>query len=166
MMWWGLLLFGLKLGSRRQLDFDLREEGSAVLENLNLLADTDLDSLPVHNTLDHYLGHVGPEAIAGLRTRMVRRLIRMKALDHCRMPTKHFPVAIDATGQLTFHTRHCDRCLVRKSGSTTLYMHQVLEAKIVGPDGLAISVATEFIENPEDFESDAKSEKKVHPTKA
>ena len=33
-------------------------------------------------------------------------------------------------------------------GSTTLYLHPLLEAKLVAPCGLALSVGTEFIENP------------------
>ena len=35
LIWWGLLLFCLKLGSRRQLDFQLRDLETWVLENLN-----------------------------------------------------------------------------------------------------------------------------------
>jgi predicted secreted protein len=36
LVWWGLLLFVCKLGSRRQLDFHLRDLGTAVLGNVNL----------------------------------------------------------------------------------------------------------------------------------
>jgi hypothetical protein len=31
--WWGLLLFCLKFGSRRQLDFELRDDPHGVLDN-------------------------------------------------------------------------------------------------------------------------------------
>src|SRR5487761_802320 len=56
--WWGLHLYLLQLGSRRQLDFELREGGPQVLANLNRLADTQQTTLPVHDTLDHFIGHV------------------------------------------------------------------------------------------------------------
>jgi len=36
----------------------------------------------------------------------------------------------------------------KQRGSTTLYLHPLLEAKLVAPCGLALSVGTEFIENP------------------
>ena len=62
--WWGLLLFVLKLGSRRQLDFDLRDLDTEVLDNVNRLARAEQETLPVHGTLNHFLGHVraGPFA--------------------------------------------------------------------------------------------------------
>lgn len=145
--WWGLLLFSLKLGSRRQLDFELRDRQLPVLGNANRLAGTDQNSLPVHKTLNHFLGHVGPEAFAQLRTWCVRRLIRTKALDAFRLSGR-FVVAVDGTGFLVFRRRHCEKCLTHRCDNTTLYLHPVLEAKLVSPCGLALSVGTEFIENP------------------
>ena len=57
-------------------------------------------------------------------------------------------VAIDGTGMLTFHERHCEHCLTRKlSNGTTLYYHPVLEAKLVTANGFSFSLMTEFIEN-------------------
>ena len=41
LLWYGILLFVGKLGSRRQLDFQYRETGTCVLNNLNRLAQTD-----------------------------------------------------------------------------------------------------------------------------
>jgi len=70
--WWGLLLFITKLGSRRQLDFQLRDLESYVLANVNLLAQSEQQSLPVNGTLSHYLGHVGARPWADLRTRCAR----------------------------------------------------------------------------------------------
>jgi len=145
--WWGLLLFCFKLGSRRQLDYDLRDNDLEVLHNVNRLAGTRQKSLPVHKTLDHYLGHVGSEALAQLRTLCLRRLIRMKALDACRLMGR-FVIALDGSGFLVFHRPHCPQCLTQKSGNTTIYLHNILEAKLVDTRGLALSVGTEFIENP------------------
>lgn len=66
------MLFCCKLGSRRQLDFDLRDAATAVLANVNRLAGTQQMTLPVHDTLDHFLGHLGAAPLAALRTQMVR----------------------------------------------------------------------------------------------
>lgn len=145
--WWGLLLFSFKLGSRRQLDYDLRDTDLEVLHNANRLAGTRQKSLPVHKTLVHFLGHIGSDSLAQLRTRCVRRLMRMKALDACRLMGR-FVIALDGTGFLLFRREHCPKCLTQKSGNTTLYLHPVLEAKLVDSQGLALSIATEFIENP------------------
>jgi hypothetical protein len=144
--WWGIALYLLQLGARRQLDFDLDARGTCVLENLNRLAQTEQDSRPVHDTLDHFLDHVRVVAFAELRLLMVRRLIRMKALDTARL-LGHLVVIVDGTGLLCFHRRHCEHCLVQRHQEHTLYLHQVLEAKLLGPAGLVLSVASEFIEN-------------------
>ncbi len=86
--WWGIHLYLLQLGSRRQLDFELDARATCVLHNINRLAGTDHDTRPVHDTLDHFLEHVQADAFAALRTKMVRRLIRMKALDAARLAGK------------------------------------------------------------------------------
>jgi hypothetical protein len=146
--WWGLLLFGLGLGSRRSADNDLRDLECAILHNLNRLADTEQDSLPVTKTLDHFIGHVGSPAFAHLLHQHTQRLLRMKALDDFRFRGE-FIAAVDGTGYLSFSHRHCPQCLTQKHASGTVsYLHPVLEAKLLSPTGLALSLASEFIENP------------------
>ena len=147
LLWWGLLLFCFKLGSRRNLDFKLRDLELCVLANANFLAKTQQTSLPVHKTLDHFLGHVGSAALSQLRDQCVRQLIRNKVLDRFRFD-KELVIATDGTGYLFFKERHCPHCLEHRNDSGVYYLHPVLEAKIVHPCGLALSIGTEFIENP------------------
>ncbi len=147
LLWWGLLLFCFKLGSRRNLDFKLRDLELCVLANANHLAKCQQDSLPVHKTLAHFLGHVGAPALAQLRDQCVRQLIRNKVLDRFRFDGE-WVLSTDGTGYLSFKERHCPHCLEHSNGSGLYYLHPVLEAKIVHPCGLALSVGTQFIENP------------------
>jgi len=144
--WWGigLYLFGLK--SRRQADFRLDARGTKVLPNLNRLAGTQQTTRPVHGTLDHFVGHVVPSGFAAVRTRMLRQLIRTKVLDPARL-LGYLVVPLDATGQFAFRQRHCDQCLVQRHQQTTIYYHEVLEAKVLGPADLVFSLASAFIEN-------------------
>jgi hypothetical protein len=144
--WWGIGLYLFQLGSRRQLDFELDAQGTCVLANLNRLAQTDHKTRPVHDTLDYYLGQTQPQALAKLRLQMVQRLIRMKALDRARLLGK-WVVILDGTGLLCWRRPHCDHCLVQRRDNVTLYQHQVLEAKLLGPAGIVLSVGSEFIEN-------------------
>jgi hypothetical protein len=163
MGWIGLLLFLLQLGSRRQLDFALDRHSPTVLANLNRLAGTRQVSIPVHDTLDDFLGHAPWNGFHVVRRLMAQRLIRMKALEDARL-LGHYVVPIDGTGLFSFHHRHCEACLERKTKSGTIYHHQVLEAKLLGPAGVVISIGTEFIENadadarllcdPEQFKQD------------
>jgi len=146
MAWWGLWLFIGQLGSRRQLDFQLDAWGTQLLTNLNRLADTQQTTRPVNKTLDYFVGLLGTEPWKELRTRMARRLIRMKVLDSARL-LGHLVVIVDATGLLCWRHPHCPHCLVQKHEHTTLYLHQVLEAKLLGPAGVVVSIGSEFIDN-------------------
>jgi hypothetical protein len=135
-----------KLGSRRQLDYQLNTDGPAVLDNLNRLAGTQQKTRPVNQTLNYFLGRIGVTPLTGLRTQFIRRLLRMKALDDARLQGR-FVVVADGTGYLTFRYPHCDHCLTRRYGETTLYMHQALEAKLLGPADTVFSIGTTFIDN-------------------
>jgi hypothetical protein len=146
LLWWGLGLFLCKLGSRRQLDFEFNTDGPEVLNNFNGLAGTTQTTRPVNKTLNYFLCRIGAAAAAGIRTQMVRRLIRMKVLDEARLQGRYV-VAIDGTGYLVFRERHCEHCLTQQHGEQTLYMHQALEAKLLGPADMVISLGTEFIDN-------------------
>jgi hypothetical protein len=146
LVWWGVSLFLFKLVSRRQLDFDLDARGTCVLDNLNRLAQTQQTTRPVHDTLHYFLHGTGAAPYAGLRTRMLQRLLRMKALEASRLQ-RRFVIALDATGHVSFRRPHCPHCLVTKHEHYTLYQHQVLEAKLLGPASLALSMASEFIDN-------------------
>jgi hypothetical protein len=150
----------LQLGSRRQLDYDLRDGGPQVLANLNQLAETTPTTLPVHDTLDHYLGQVPLAGWERLRTHAVQRLLRMKVLDAARLLGR--PVLlIDATGLICFQRRHCPHCLVQKHGKHTLYLHHVLEAKLLGPGGVVLSLGSAFIENADAGETTGKTAEQV-----
>jgi hypothetical protein len=144
--WWGLWLYLGQLGSRRQLDFQYDAWGTCVLDNLNRLAGTAQSSRPVHDTLDHFVGHSTPAGFAHLRTRLVRRLCRMRVLDPARL-LGSLVLLLDGTGLLCWHRRRCDHCLTQQHQSGTLYLHNVLEAKVLGPAGVVLSVGSEFIDN-------------------
>jgi hypothetical protein len=154
--WWGIALYLFQLSSRRQLDFELRDGGAPVLANLNRLAQAEQTTLPVHDTLDHFIGHVQRAGWEALRQRLVQRLLRMKALDAARLLGR--PVLLlDATGLICFHRRHCPHCLVQRHGKQTLYLHQVLEAKLLGPAGIVVSLGSEFIDNADASASQGQS---------
>jgi hypothetical protein len=158
--WWGIALYLFQLGSRRQLDFDLQATSTHVLTNLNRLAGTAQTTRPVHDTLDYFLGHTQVQAIAKVRTQMVQRLLRMKVLDSARLHGK-MVLIVDGTGLLCWRRRHCEHCLVQRHRSGTLYLHNVLEAKLLGPAGVVVSVDSEFIENADAQEAAGKGAEAV-----
>jgi len=149
LVWVGILLFLLKVESRRQVNFRFNTE--EFIHNLNLLTKADIEKMAYDGTLAYLLEKLPPEALSHLRVKMVNRLIRMRALEKFRLLGKYYLITIDGTGHLVFNNkkRHCEHCLVKKKdGKVLYYYHNVLEAKLVTENGLAISICTEFIENP------------------
>lgn len=156
---WGLLLYVLQLGRRRQLDYQLDTRDTEVLANLHRLAETDLTTRPVHDTLDHFLEHTTLAGFLHLRQQFIQRLLRMKVLDDARLQG-HVVVSGDGTGWVSFGRRHCDQCLQYRHKTHTVYLHQVFELKLLGPSQLVLSIGTEFIENESGWEKKPVEERK------
>lgn len=138
-------MFLTKLGARRQARFQFNRP--QMVSNINTLAGTSVDKSAHSDTLEYYMRRVSPDDLGRVRTRMIRKLVRKRALDRYRVEGRYL-VAADGTGLVAYRKRHCDHCLTQKHGEVTIYYHLVLEAKLVTRDGMAFSIATEFVENP------------------
>lgn len=147
MIWVGVLLFLLKLGARRQLNYEFESE--EMVKNVEVLAKEKIERIPHDGTLEYLLERLSPVELCWLRTNMVNSLIRKKCLNKYRLLGSYL-IAIDGSGYLTFKDKHCEHCLkVEKDGKVLYYRHPVLEAKLVMSNGMAFSIETEFIENPD-----------------
>jgi len=146
LLWLGILLFLLRLGSKRDIKYKLSTEN--FLKNLNTLTASYYKKVAHHDTVQYFCQKLCPQEIDVVRQKMIYRLLRMKALNKFRLLDSYFMIAVDGTGHLVFKDRHCPHCLTKeKDGKILYYYHNVLEAKLVTEDGLAISVETEFILN-------------------
>jgi len=157
----GIFLFSFKLRSRRNLKFKLHNETflatlSEWLKREGVLSEDEAKeskSFPHGDTLEYLLERLDPKYLGEILAKMNERLIRMRALEKYRLFNRYYTIAIDATWELRFNHEHCTQCLRMKVGEDRegqpkyIYYHPVLEAKLVTPNGLALSIATEFIEN-------------------
>lgn len=147
----GILLFLLKLGSRRQITWLLKTNDKAVLSHLAQLTQlnlTGLASIACDDTIDDAMSAISVSQLQRINHHLVKTLIRNRSLDHARLLDEYYMVAIDATGLFHRHERHCPHCLIKKSKTgELLYSHNVLEAKLVTESGFALSIASEHIEN-------------------
>jgi hypothetical protein len=141
----GTLLFLCRLGARRQVTYLLRRNGAAAAQFQALFG---VATCPHGDTLNVTFGRLDPDQGQAVVTNLGRTLIRQKVLDRYRLLGHYWVIAIDGTGRLTFPERHCPHCLTLTHHGRTTYYHPVLEAKLVCPNGLVISLLTEFIENP------------------
>ena len=155
LLWTGVLLFMLKLGSRRRLRFKFNTIEFAM--NLARLAGVDLEKVAHPDTLADLLEVVPPEQLFALPAELVRGLLRTKALEKYRLLDDYYLLAFDATGVGSSKKRHCEHCLTQtvevknRKGKTvkrTVYYHLVLSAKLVTYSGLALPIASEWVENP------------------
>ena len=141
----GVLIFLLRLGSRRQVGNLLRGNGPSAAKYQSLLG---VASCPHGDTLNYLYARSDVAEVQEVVTGMTETLIRRKMLYRHRLLGKHFLVVIDGTGMLNFSERHCPNCMTRTYRGCTFYYHPVLEAKLVTPTGFVFSLMTEFIENP------------------
>ena len=143
----GVLMFLAHTGSRNHFNDNIRE-ALEMAKTLARLLGCELAALPHLDTLEKVLRGVQPETLETLLAQMIRRLIRMKALDDWRVGGR-FLLAIDGTGLYSFRRRHCEHCIeTRHDAGTVTYSHKVLVAFIVSEHGYALPIACEFIENP------------------
>jgi hypothetical protein len=140
----GIMLFVFQQGSRHALNNKRDEEKFRKhYERLFKLR------LPHLDTVHRVLCRLAEAELERLKHTLVKTLLAKKVLHKYRLFGRWFVVAVDGTGVMSFSERHCEHCLQRtsKSGKTT-YFHPVLEAKLITANGLAISLATEWIANP------------------
>ena len=141
-----IALFIFQQGSRNAFN-NLRQEAQFAKHYRRLFK----LRLPHLDTVHRVLCRLADEPLEQLKQQLVKTLLEKKALHRYRLLGTYFVVAIDATGTVSFAERHCEQCLHQTSspGKTTDF-HTVLEAKLITPNGLAISLATEWIAKPVD----------------
>lgn len=146
LLWMGILLFMMHLGSRRQMRYERLSEAFGY--NLAALSKQDaLEFVADPDTLAYYAEHVSVNAVEKLLASMTTGLIRMKALDPFRL-YGHFPIAIDGSQICTFDQEPWPGCPHRKlSNGNIQYFSYVLDAKLVTPCGMALTLASEMLTN-------------------
>ena len=143
----GVLMFLSHTGSRNHFNDNVRD-ALELAKTLARLLGCELEALPHLDTLEKVLRSVQPDTLEMLLAQMIRRLIRMKALDDWRVGGR-FLLAIDGTGLYSFRRRHCEHCIeTRHDSGAITYSHKVLVAFLVSENGYALPIACEFIENP------------------
>jgi len=141
----GVAMFVLKSGSRNA--FNNQREEARFRQNYHRLFKLRLPHL---DTVHQVMTRLESDQLERLKQRLLQTLLTKKTLHRFRLLGRYFIIAVDASGVMSFAEQHCAQCLhqTSKKGKTT-YFHNVLEAKLIAPNGLALSLATEWIDNPE-----------------
>lgn len=153
LLWTGILLFMMHLGSRRQMRYERLSDSFE--ENLGHLSEQiGIELVADPDTLAYYAEKVDYKAVEKVLAGITASLIRKKALDSFRL-YGYFTIAIDGSQVCTFDHEPWPDCPHRKlSNGSIQYFAYVLDAKLVTPCGMALTLATEMLTNEgyEEFE--------------
>ncbi len=140
-----LALFLFKLGSRNQ--WNQKRQKLQFQANYKQLFGF---AMPHGDSVNAVISRLNEDQVERLKQDMVRALLNRKVFRSGRYRGKWYRIAIDGSGVSGFDHHHCEQCLHKtsKKGKVT-YSHQVLDARLVTPNGFSVSVATVWIENPE-----------------
>lgn len=109
--------------------------------------------LPHMDTVDEVLAVLKPIHLARLKTELIRGLLAKKFLRRERLFGQYYRVVVDGTHVMEVSEGHCAHCLRQtfKNGRVR-YFHNVVEAKLVTDNGLCLSLATEWLENAQEYD--------------
>lgn len=108
--------------------------------------------MPHMDTVNLVMKQIKEDELESLKTELVQKLIKKKVFNQFRLFDK-LCIVVDATRVINVKESHCEHCLFTTSSKTgkKTYFHNVLEAKLVGKNGFCISLATEWVENPVEY---------------
>lgn len=142
----GLLLFLFKKGSRNQADSAAKNlDYQDNIKRFFGVKVADLD------TVDLFLRELNPSELEVIKQNMFREIVKSKTLQKEKLFGQYYLLAIDGTGLQSFDYEPYSGCPFKKyKTGKKVWTTYVLEAKIVTSNGFALSLATEWIENPKD----------------
>lgn len=139
------------VGSMRNMTNQFNKE--ECIENMKKHFKIDtLEELPHYDTINDFLSELEHEELGNIRSYMIKKLFEKRCFEQYRINGKYWGIIVDGTGLFTFDKKHCEHCLRREytneetGEKKTIYMHHVLEAKLVVGD-MVLSLDSEFIEN-------------------
>jgi len=152
--WTAILMYAGRLGARRQIKYLLNTAGAR--ERLGSLCHESVPSVPHGDTVDDYLVAVDAAAVEAIAQEMVRALLEARRLEPFRLLGKYYLATVDLSGHLYLGdapSSFTEGCLTQKAeDGRTLYCRPVCEAKLITRTALALSIGSEFVENPPDFD--------------
>lgn len=139
-------MFACRIPSRRELD---RTSNNVLFrDNLCLFSGAKTETVMVSEQMVNVLKVLDADELATVQPELVRTLIEKKRLPDAYVLDK-LVVCSDGTGIYASSIPHCDECLTQKhKDGTVTYMHNMLEAKVLSANGMAISLMSEPIKNP------------------
>ena len=148
----GMVMFASNLKSRRKIAYKLRRR----MRSRVVLNWLKAKMFPHGDTIENAIRKCGFRSLEQVKLFCAQRLIRMRAMEIFRLLNRYYMIAIDGSGIISTHKRHCKYCLYkmeRKSGKTLYYYHSIVDAALVTKAGFVISLISDFLENEDPHSS-------------
>ena len=142
------------ISSMQEMTRTFNDEG--ICRNLyRFMGENAKDYMPHGVTENEFLERLNPEELETIQQNIVYSMIRRKTFDNARV-LKKWQVIIDATeldeGYQKKNAHYLSRCYNRGSDNEYVKYHRsILEAKIYFGENLVCSIASEPIENSEEY---------------
>lgn len=138
-------MFACRIPSRRGVD--RVSDHAGFRDNLCLFSGEKTDTVMVSEQMVNVFKALDTDALATVQPELIKGLIEKKRLQDAYV-LGHLAVCSDGTGIFASSTYHCDACLTQKhKDGTVTYMHNMLEAKVLSANGMALSFMSEPIQN-------------------
>ena len=145
-----LAMFIFKAGSRNE--YNQKRKDLQFQKNFKKLFGF---AMPHGDSVHNVMVLLDETQVQRLNQKMVQVLLKRKVFHKSRYRHYWFRIAVDGSGVVSFDHHHCEQCLHQTSkNDKTTYSHKILDARLVTPNGFSISIASEWIENPENEEYD------------
>ena len=145
----------LRYDSMRKMTKGFEDENT-ILNVAEILDDPQLKELPHWSTINNYLERLDPKELEVVIQKLVKHLINMDNFKSGRLRNRYWQVLIDGTRLFQIGEDDSNDCLFKvhrnKDGTikSVEYYYYVVEAKLLFPNGIVISILTEFCENDEE----------------
>jgi hypothetical protein len=140
-----LAMFIFKAGSRNE--YNQKRKDLQFQKNFKKLFGF---TMPHGDSVHNVIVLLDETQVQRLNQKMVHVLLKRKVFHKSRYRHYWFRIAVDGSGVVSFDHHHCEQCLHQTSkNDKTTYSHKILDARLVTPNGFSISIASEWIENPE-----------------
>jgi hypothetical protein len=140
--WAAIVMFILKRGSRNHFNQTSCKE-TFLVNYLNIFG----LHCPHMDSPEAYFRKLSPELLIKIKTELVKTLLEKKVFHKFRLFDQYHLVACDGVTMYSYDYEPYPGCPSRTKNGHTTWQASVLEAKLVCPNGFAISLISEFITN-------------------
>lgn len=162
----GTMYYKCISGISSMQEMTLKFNDDAVVENLYSFMSEEKKEYPPHGvTENEFLARLNPEELEKIQKDIAYSMIRRKTFDDARV-LKRWQIIIDATeldeGYQKKNEYYLSRCYNRgEADEFTKYHRSVLEAKLYLGNNLVCSIASEAIQNSEEYINQSEKKNKT-----